>query len=57
MLKQKYVDAAREVRLWLVQVIIPNVALVMVLSNKSVRNTIEGTAMGAVNAVKNRFKK
>lgn len=57
MLKQKHVDAAREVRLWLAQVIIPVGTMAVMLSNESVKSTIEEKATGAVNAVKNRFKK
>lgn len=58
MLKQKHVDASREVRLWLGQIVLPFAAIAAVyMSNEQNRNAIAYRWANAKDKVKSKFNR
>ena len=54
----KQIEASRELRLWLGQIIIPAIGLgVMVMSIPEVRQTVADKTNGIKQSIKNKFKK
>ncbi len=56
MLKQKHVDAAREVRLWMTQVVIP-IGGILVLANDDIRSKINNGMNSVKDNITGVFKK
>lgn len=52
----KQIEASREVRLWIGQVIVPAAAMVMAVSPEA-RKAVATTATNAKNFIKRKFKK
>lgn len=57
-MKQKHIDAAREARLWIGQIIVPTATLVAtVIGIPEVRQAIAAKANSVKESISNRFKK
>lgn len=55
-LKQKHIEASREARLWIGQIIIPAISTVMIVSPEAREWTVN-KAKKIINSVKSKFKK
>ena len=55
-LKQKHIEASREARLWIGQIIVPVVSTVMIVSPEAREWTID-KAKKVINSVKSKFSK
>lgn len=58
-MKQKHIDASREVRLWIGQIIIPAVMLAgtIIVNNPEMKSCVRGKIDCATNFVKEKFYK
>lgn len=56
MLKYKHIEASREIRMWLGQIIIPTVSVVMILYPEA-REWTKTKIQNGINNIKTKFKK
>ena len=57
-LKYKHIEAARELRLWLGQVIVPaTIAGAVIMTNPETRTMVSEKSKKVKDSIKNRFKK
>lgn len=57
-MKQKHIDASREVRLWLRDLIVPTVVIVAaVMSKPEIRESASNKIKNVKSSIKNKFKK
>lgn len=53
---RKQIDGAREIRLWVGQIVVPAVMLVAAMSPQS-RENLKNSALTSVRKIRNKFKK
>lgn len=57
-MKWKHIEASREARLWITQVIVPIAGVTaLIMSDENTKEKVKGLASKAVNKVKTIFKK